>query len=134
MPTFETKMICDTLVIINVQGGIVIDKKTQLEKELEELFDIRTAKLREEKRLTNESREAQKEIRLLSHMFRDEVPDVMIPVSDDEFLRWDYKTQQLLLVKGDIVQILEGTSRETMIKLRPFLTILVKQAKDFFND
>lgn len=112
----------------------MIDKKTQLEKELEELFDIRTAKVREEKRLTTESREAQKEIRMLTHMFRDEVPDVMIPISDDEFLKWDYKTQQLLLVKGDNVQILEGTSRQTMIRLRPFLTMLVKQAKEFFKD
>ena len=110
------------------------ERKSALEQELEELFDARNAKTRHEKILNQESMEAQKEIRLLTHMFRDGVPDVTIPINSNEAIKWDFKLQKLLYLNGDNSYILEGTSRLIMIRLRPHLTDLVKKAREFFND
>jgi hypothetical protein len=113
----------------------MIDKKSNLELELEELFDIKKAKEQNEKKLAEETMEAKKEIRLLTHMFREGVPDVTIPLGDNEFLKWDAKNQNLLFVQNEVVQIIDACSPQTMIRIRHHLTLLVKQAKNFYlND
>lgn len=106
----------------------------ELSQELVELFDIKKAKIRDEKRLTFEANEAQKDIRLLSLMFRDGIPDIKIQVNDREFIRWCEGNQQLIYSDGQITQLLEGTSKEVRVRMRPFLKDLVKKAKDFYSD
>ena len=110
------------------------DKKTPLEQELVTLFDLRNSKLRESKKLTEDAMEAQKDIRLLTHMFRDGIPDVIIPLSHNEWLKWNSKDQKLLFIDENQIQILDSAPRETMIRIRPYLSLLVKQAREFYQD
>lgn len=106
--------------------------RSNLSQELEELFDIKKAKLRNEKRLTQEASEAQKDIRLLTLMFRDGVPDINIRISDSESIMWNSKSQMLLYVQNNVSHILEGSSREVRIMSRPYLTEMVKKAKNLY--
>lgn len=109
-------------------------KNTELTNELEELFDIRHAKTRNEKNLNNEAMAAQRDIRLLTHMFRDGIPDITIPIGNYEKIKWDSEGKRLLLVDKDDGLLLEATSRETMIRVRPHLCLLVKAAKEFYSN
>ena len=105
-----------------------------LSNELVELFDMKKAKIREDKVLTQASNEAQRDIRLLSLMFRDGIPDITMSVNDHESIRWCARSQQLIYSKGQYTQLLEATSKETLVRMRPFLKDLVKKAKDFYSD
>ncbi len=109
------------------------NERADLNQELTELFDMKKAKLRKEKMLQHEATEAQKDIRLLTLMFRDGIPDITMPMSDNESLTWDARGQQLLYKKENHSQVVEGTSREVMVRLRPFLIQIVKKAKEFYN-
>ena len=110
------------------------DKSRSLDVELEELFDIRHARVRLEKHISQESMEAQRDIRVISHMFRDGIPDVTIPINDNEAIKWDSQNKRLLLVSNESSVILEATSRQTMIRVRPHLALLVKAAKEFYKN
>ena len=109
------------------------EKIVSLESELEELFDIRYAKQRNEKDLKNEAMAAQKDIRLITHMFREGVPDLTIPLDDTSSLRWDALAKRLILINQAGTHNLEGAPRELLIQVRPHLTLLVRQAKDFYR-
>jgi hypothetical protein len=109
-------------------------QRSELAQELEELFDIKKARIRDEKRLTAAANEAQRDIRLLTLMFRDGIPSITVPVTETEAIRWDSETQKLLYVQGKTAQILEAASREVRIRMRPHLSLLVKRAKEFFQD
>jgi hypothetical protein len=109
------------------------DKIISLESELEELFDIRYAKIRNEKDLKNEAMAAQKDVRLITHMFRDGVPDITIPLTDSSSLRWDSNNKRLILLNSTGTHNLEGAPLETLIMVRPHLALLVRQAKDFYR-
>jgi hypothetical protein len=108
--------------------------KNSLTQELEELFDLKKARIREEKLLTQEAHEAQKDIRLLTLMFRDGIPDVIIKTTDQESIKWDSRAQALLYQVNGHCQLLEGAPRKVMIRARPFLNDLVKKAKEFYSD
>ena len=106
----------------------------ELSQELVELFDIKKAKVRDEKILTQAANEAQRDIRLLSVMFRDGIPDMTMPVNDTESIMWNARSQQLVYTDGHIQQLLEATSKEIRVRMRPFLKDLVKKAKEFYSD
>ena len=108
--------------------------RSELSQELEELFDMKKARVRDEKRLTSEANEAQRDIRLLTLMFRDGIPTMSVSVNEQESIRWDADSQKLLYVNGKAAQILEGAGREIRIRMRPHLSLLVKKAKDFYQD
>ena len=110
------------------------DQKNALSEELVALFDLRKSKVREEKILTQQAFEAQRDIRYLTLMFCDGIPDITMKVTDTETIRWDSRAQKLIYVKGDIAQLLEASSKEIRVKMRPFLTDLVKKARDFYSD
>ena len=105
-----------------------------LSNELVELFDMKKARIREDKELTVKANEAQRDIRLLSLMFRDGIPDITMSVNDTESIRWCERSQQLIYLQGENAQLLEATSKEVRVRMRPFLKDLVKKAKDFYND
>ncbi|WP_408097785.1 hypothetical protein ACJVC5_02400 [Peredibacter sp. HCB2-198] len=105
-----------------------------LSNELVELFDMKKARIREDKELTQKANEAQRDIRLLSLMFRDGIPDITMSVNDTESIRWCARSQQLIYMKDDHSQLLEATSKEVRVRMRPFLKDLVKKAKDFYCD
>jgi hypothetical protein len=108
-------------------------QRDELNQELNELFDLKKAKARKDKTLEQQSNEALREIRHLILMFRDGIPNVIIPVSESESLEWRSHTQQLVYVKDDHAQVVEGTSKENMVKLRPYLVQIVKKAKEFYR-
>ena len=110
-----------------------MNKVNELGQELEELFDIRSAKIRNEKTLNSEAMASQRDIRLLTHMFRDEVPDLSYLISNEETVRWDSERKRLLLISEGEEVLLEAAGRETMIRIRPFLSQLVKAAKEFYS-
>lgn len=109
------------------------NERADLNQELTELFDMKKAKIRKEKLLQHEATEAQKDIRLLTLMFRDGIPDITIPMSDNEALLWDARGHQLLYKKDHQSQVVEGTSRDVIVRMRPFLIEIVKKAKEFYN-
>ncbi len=109
-------------------------QKDQLSQELVSLFDLKKSKLRGEKILTQEAFEAQRDIRHLTLMFCDGVPDISMPVNDHESILWDSKAKKLLYVNSDQVLILEAAPREIRVRMRPFLTDLVRKAKSFYSD
>lgn len=110
-----------------------VAQRENLNQELNELFDMKKAKIRKEKMLEQEATEAQKDIRLLVLMFRDGIPDISLPMSDSEVLVWDSRNQQLLYKKDHHAQVVEGIPREVMVRLRPYLIDIVKKAKEFYN-
>ncbi len=114
-----------------IQRSIV--QRDELNQELNELFDLKKAKARKDKTLEQQSNEALREIRHLMLMFRDGIPNVAIPVSDNESLEWRSESQQLVYVKDNHAQVVEGTTKETMVNLRPYLIQVVKKAKEFYN-
>lgn len=112
----------------------MLEKSRPLDVELEELFDIRFAKIRDEKTLNQAALEAQRDIRVITHMFRDGIPDVEVPINSAETLKWDSAQKRLFLLHGKEVLSLEAASRETVVRIRPFLSSLVKQAKEFYRN
>lgn len=106
----------------------------ELSQELISLFDLKKSKVRDEKVLTQQAFEAQRDIRYLTLMFCDGIPDITMKVTDSESIRWDSNHKKLLYVKGDHVQILEAASKEIRVKMRPFLKDLVRKARDFYSD
>lgn len=110
------------------------EENTVLSKELGELFDLRKAKTRIEKIQSQEDTEAQRDIRLLTLMFKDGVPDIVVNISETESVKWDARAQKLLYLCDNSTRVLEATSRDIRIKIRPHLTDLVKKAKDFYKD
>lgn len=114
-----------------IQRAVV--QKDELNQELNELFDLKKAKARKDKTLEQQSNEALREIRHLMLMFRDGIPNVTIPVSENETLEWRSDSQQLVYIKNNHAQVVEGTTKETMVNLRPYLIQIVKKAKEFYR-
>lgn len=110
------------------------DQKSNLSQELVSLFDLKKSKVRDEKILTQAAFDAQRDIRYLTLMFCDGIPDISMKVTDTETINWDSRAQKLLYVYNGQVQMLEATSKEIRVRMRPFLTDLVRKAKDFYSD
>ncbi len=109
-------------------------QKNNLSQELVSLFDLKKSKVRDEKLLSQAAFEAQRDIRYLTLMFCDGIPDISMKVTDTEDIIWDSRAQKLLYVDKGQVQMLEATSKEIRVRMRPFLTDLVRKAKDFYSD
>jgi hypothetical protein len=122
------------LNLTHMMGEEMSKQKTALNDELVSLFDLRKSKARDEKILTQEAFEAQRDIRYLTLMFSDGIPDITMKVTDSEDIKWDSRAQKLIYIKDQQAQLLEAASKEVRVKMRPFLTDLVRKAKDFYND
>lgn len=109
------------------------EQRSSLSQELAELFEMKKEKIKDEKRLTLEANEAQKDIQLVTHMFIDGIPNMGISISENEKILWDGKVQKLLYVNGKETQMLEGASREVRVMVRPYLIELVKRAKEAYR-
>lgn len=109
-------------------------KKGDLSQELISLFDLRKSRMREDKELTQAAFEAQRDIRYLTLMFSDGIPNLTMQVTDDEVIKWDSHVQKLIYYKGNDAQILEAASKEIRVRMRPFLTDLVKKARNFYSN
>lgn len=107
---------------------------SDLSQELVSLFDLKKSKARNEKILTQAAFEAQRDIRYLTLMFCDGIPDISVKCSPTETIRWDAHSQKLIYQDGFDQQLLEAASKEIRVKMRPFLKELVKKAKDFYSE
>jgi hypothetical protein len=116
------------------QEGNMANDKDLLSQELISLFDLRKSKRRDDKELTEAANEAQRDIRYLTLMFSDGIPSMTMKVTDTESIRWDERAQKLIYIKGEMMQLLEASSKEIRVKMRPFLTDLVKKAREFYSD
>lgn len=110
------------------------NSKDLLSHELISLFDLRKSKLKDERELTEAANEAQRDIRYLTLMFSDGIPSLTMQLTDTEAIRWDERAQKLIYVNGERMQLLEATSKEIRVKIRPHLTDLVKKAREFYSD
>jgi hypothetical protein len=121
--------------ILEIERSKKMEKeKSDLNMELISLFDLKKSKVRDEKILTQLAFEAQRDIRYLTLMFCDGIPDISMRVTDTEIIRWDSKIRKLLYVKDSQIQLLEAAPREIRVKMKPFLVDLVKKAKEFYSD
>ena len=84
-------------------------QKNNLSQELVSLFDLKKSKVRDEKLLSQAAFEAQRDIRYLTLMFCDGIPDISMKVTDTEDIIWDSRAQKLLYVDKGQVQMLEAT-------------------------
>ncbi len=109
------------------------DKNNNLTQELVSLFDLKKSKVRDEKILSQAAFDAQRDIRYLTLMFSDGIPDINMNVTDTENIQWDSRSQKLLYVLEGQAQLLEAASKEIRVRMRPFLTDLVRKAKDFYS-
>lgn len=66
-------------------------------------------------------------------MFMDGIPNVELQISKTESILWDQKAQKLLYVENGTPQVIEATSPEVIVKIRPFLIELVKKAKNLYH-
>lgn len=108
--------------------------ESDLSQELVSLFDLRKSKARHEKNLTQAAFEAQRDIRYLTLMFCDGIPDILINCTESESIKWDARAQKLIYMCGNDLQLLEAASKEIRVRMRPFLKGLVKKAKDIYTD
>ena len=104
-----------------------------LNHELISLFDLKKNKVKEERELSQLAFEAQRDIRYLTLMFCDGIPDLEMKINEIESIRWDSSSKKLLYVREEKVHILEGASREVRVRMRPYLVDLVKQAQKFYS-
>lgn len=107
-------------------------KDKDLNLELVELFDLRKAKVRYDKDLTQKANEALKDIRLLTVMFRDGIPSLKVKIDEGEYIEWQAESGSLLFTDGKSKVLLEAASKEVRVKARPFLHEMVEQAKKFY--
>lgn len=117
-----------------VQGRKKMAQKNDLTNELVALFDLRKSQQRSQKILDQEAFEAQRDIRYLTLMFCDGIPDVCMKCTDSESIRWDSRSKNLLYEVDNTVQLLEAASKEIRVKMRPFLKDLVRKAKSFYSN
>lgn len=111
---------------------MTVEAKSVLETELGELYDIRTMKMRLEKSLTNEAFESKKDVKMIILMFSDGIPNINLPLSDEESLEWDAQTKRLIYHRKEFAQFIEAANNETLVRVRPYLKDLVKKAKEYY--
>jgi len=104
--------------------------KSALEIELGELYDIRTRRVREKKKLLQEAQEIKKDIRLITLMFSDGILDLSLRLGQQEILEWDFRAKRLIYHRGEVSQFIESAKDDVLIRIRPYLKDLVKKAKD----
>ncbi len=67
-------------------------------------------------------------LELMTKLFRDEVNDVLIRMSEGECLEWDARVKRFVYHRGDTSQYLELARKEILIRVRPFLQKLLEKA------
>lgn len=105
-----------------------------IETELTQLFDIRTERMRREKKLKEEILLAKKDVQLLIKMFSEDVPSISVPMGDDNFLEWDHRIKRLIYHRHGVSQFIENVSETKLVEVRKHLHMLIKSAKNFYAD
>lgn len=101
-----------------------------LQTELNELFDIRTRKARQEKIISQEAQDVKREISLLILMFSQGISDLSVYINENEVLEWDGRVKRLIYHRGAQSFYLESVDPSILLRIRPFLKELVGRAKE----
>lgn len=105
-----------------------------IEHELTQLFDIRTERLRRDKKMKEDILAAKKDIQLLIKMFSEDVPSISVPMGDENFLEWDHRIKRLIYHRHGVSQFIENVNEAKLVEVRKHLHILIKSAKSFYAD
>jgi len=67
-------------------------------------------------------------LELMTSLFKEEVNDILIRMSEQEHLEWDARVKRFIYHRGETSQYLELARKEILFRVRPFLKDLLKQA------
>ncbi len=67
-------------------------------------------------------------LELMTRLFREEVNDILIRMSEKECLEWDARVKRFVYHRGETSQYLELARKEILFRVRPFLQDLLKKA------
>lgn len=69
-------------------------------------------------------------LQLMTEIFREEVHDIVVRMSDRESLEWDAGLKRFIYHRGETSQFLELARKDVLFRVRPFLEDLLKKAKE----
>ena len=67
-------------------------------------------------------------LELMTRLFREEVNDIVIRMSERESLEWDARVKRFVYHRGETSQYLELARKDILFQVRPFLQDLLKKA------
>lgn len=67
---------------------------------------------------------------LMTEIFREEVHDIVIRMSDRETLEWDATLRRFVYHRGETSQFLELAKKDILFRVRPYLQDLLKKARE----
>ena len=108
------------------------EKRSELEVSLDELYDMRKKRERMARHDAEEAMKIKHEFRLVALMFSNGFGDISVPLSEDETIEWDASAKRILYHKGDMSQFIEAIDITNLLKLRPYLKMLVNKARENF--
>lgn len=97
---------------------------------LTDMMELKTRKLlsrKDEKILILETLKA---LQLMTELFREEMHDIVIRMSERETLEWDAGLKRFIYHRGDTSQFLELARKDVLFRVRPFLEDLLKKARE----
>jgi hypothetical protein len=65
---------------------------------------------------------------MMTELFRGEIRDVVIPMSERESLEWDAHLKRFIYHKDETSRYLELARKEVLFRVRPYLQDLLKKA------
>lgn len=95
-----------------------------------DMLEIKSQKLlshKEEKILILETLQT---LELMTALFREEIHDVVIRMSERETLEWDAGLKRFIYHKDETSRYLELARKEVLFRVRPFLQDLLKKARE----
>jgi hypothetical protein len=69
-------------------------------------------------------------LQMMTLLFRDEIHDVVIRMSEREILEWDAEVKRFIYHKDETSRYLELARKEVLFRVRPFLQDLLKKARE----
>ncbi len=105
-------------------------EKTDLERALNELYDIRLRRERMEKDEASLAHEVKRDINLMTLMFREGVDDIILFLNAEEKIEWDSDAKRIVYHKGEQTRFIEAANNETLIRVQPFLKEMVRRAQE----
>ena len=69
-------------------------------------------------------------LQIMTILFREEIHDVVIRMSDREMLEWDSEVKRFIYHKDETSRYLELARKEVLFRVRPYLQDLLKKAQE----
>lgn len=69
-------------------------------------------------------------LQMMTLLFREEIHDVVIRMSESEILEWDAGVKRFIYHKDETSRYLELARKEVLFRVRPYLQELLKKARE----